>query len=343
MDNKKRPTLKTIASLAGVSTYTVSRSLGGFSDVSAETSMRIKKIAHSIGYTPNAHARNLSMKRTNTIGMIVPTLGPETAYSDVINSVTKAAAAKDICVQLGSCDRSVELEKEYCKMMCENRVGALIAVTVSSDVSHIKEICKNVVPIIFLGGKTGLDEDCSLSINYSHSAWLAVTHLYYLGHTDIALFLYHPENNTIAQKRSGYLRSMEKYNLQPRVYMDGHSSDTFTAGYMLTEQLILSHSLPSAIWCASDLMAFGVTEALKKNNYSIPRDVSVIGHDNLFFTSSPSISISTFNLPKEEMGLYAVDLALSFMENLDTTIEKKRFFNASLIERNSTGVFYKSL
>lgn len=337
MDKQKRPTLKTIASIAGVSTYTVSRALGGYSDVSEETTMRIKKIAKEISYTPNAYARNLSMKKSNTIGMIVPIIGADTAYNEVINAVTKAAARKGLCVQLGSCDRDMELEKAYCKMMCENRVGALLMVPICSEISHIKSICNGIVPLIFFGGKTGQDEEFSIAIDYSHSAWLAVTHLFYLGHRDIALFLYYPDNKTIGMKRDGYLKAMHAYGLTPSIYMEGSSSDTFSAGFSMTEKLIANNKLPTAIWCASDLMAFGVSEALKKHGISIPDEVSIMGHDNLFFTSSPSISLTTFTLPKEEMGIHAVNLALSIMQDNSDSVLHKRTFVAELVERGSTG------
>lgn len=322
--------------MAGVSTYTVSRALGGFSDVSELTAERIQKIARQIGYTPNASARFLSTKKTNIIGMIVPTIGSETAYNEVLNAVSKAAADNGLCVQLGSCDRNIELEKAYCRMMCENRVEALIVVPMSSDISHIKAICEGIVPLIFMGGKTGQDITYSIAIDYTHSARQAVAHLFDLGHREIAIFLYHPENKTIAMKRSGYLASMQERGLEPAVYMEGESNDTFSAGFSLTEKLLADNKLPSAIWCASDLMAFGVLEALKKHSLKVPTDVSVMGHDNLFFTSTPSISLTTFALPNDQMGLHAVNLALSIMGRLDETIEKNLTFTSSFVIRGST-------
>lgn len=337
MDQKKRPTLKTIASIAGVSIYTVSRALGGHSDVSEQTASRIRQIAKDICYTPNAYARNLSTRKTNTIGMIVPAIGADTAYNEVINAATKAAAKKGICIQLGCCDRDIELEKAYCHMMCENRVGALIVVPISSEVSHIKNICEGLVPLIFFGGKTGLNEEYSITIDYSHSARIAVQHLYELGHRNIALFLYNPNNRTIEMKQDGYLQAMQSYGLTPAIYTEGSSDDTFSAGFRLTEKLIQNKDLPTAIWCASDLMAFGVTEALKKHGISIPEDISVIGHDNLFFTKTPSISLTTFSLPKENMGIHAVNLALSLMLESDEPVMPNRTFFAELIERESSG------
>ncbi|MDD3140799.1 MAG: LacI family DNA-binding transcriptional regulator [Lachnospiraceae bacterium] len=341
----KKPTIKTIAQIAGVSHVTVSRALRGYSDISKATTQKIQQIAKDIGYTPNAFARSLSSKQSNILGMIVPALGNDTAYNDVFNAVSACAAREGLSVLLGSCNRNLSLEMNYCKNMCENRVGALIISPITSDVSHIKEICKDIVPVIFLGGKTGLEEDYCITIDYQNSAKIAVSHLYHLGHRDIALFLYSPNNKTIEQKMIGYEEAMNAYQLPTRIYWEGDSSDTLKAGTKLTERLILENNLPSAIWCASDLMAVGVINALSKYNLKVPSDVSVIGHDNLFFSDLNFISLTTFTLPKQEIGKKAVEMALELMHyNKDNNEPKpycKSIFQAELLQRNSTGIWDK--
>lgn len=336
MNSKAKPTQRMIAEAAGVSTYTVSRALGGFSDVSSVTAERIRRIAAGLGYTPNAFARSLSTRRSGLLGMIVPALGPETAYSEVISAVTRAAAEKGLCVMLGSCGRDRSLENAYCRMMCESRVETLIMVPIGSDVSDIHRICDGVVPVLFFGGKTGRDETPSITIDYAASGRQAVCHLADLGHRDIALFLYDPDNKTIAMKRDSFCEAMLERGLTPRILIEGDSADTFAAGFRLTERLLSEKSLPTAIWCASDLMALGVLEAARKAGLSIPRDLSLVGHDNLFLTGIPSISLTTFTLPKEEMGMHAIRIALSVSGRSDEPVELRKTFTASLVERGST-------
>lgn len=337
----KKPTIKTIAALAGVSHVAVSRALRGCSDISLETTEKIRQIAKDIGYMPNAFARSLSSKRSDIIGMIVPALGKDTAYDDVFNAISASAAEKGLSVLLGSCSRDVELEKIFCQRMCENRVGALIVSPISSDISHIKEICRNIVPLIFIGGKVDTEEENCITFDYRHSAKLVVDYLHELGHSDIALFLYYPNNRTITQKLEGYQQAMKGQGLIPKIYWEGYSLDTFKAGQLLTEQLIAKNELPTAIWCASDLMAMGTIEALRKHNIRIPEDVSVIGHDNLFFSDISSFSLTTLSMPKVEIGKKAVDMAISIMSGEENSnepkMEHKAVFNAELITRGSTG------
>ncbi len=337
----KKPTIKTIANIAGVSHVTVSRALRDNSEISKTTKDKILKIAKDIGYMPNAFARSLSSRKSNTIGMIVPAMGNDTAYDDVFNAISASAASKGLSVILGCCGRDIELEKIFCRNMCENQVGALIVASISSDVSHIKEICKSIVPLIFIGGKTGLEEENCITMDYSYSAFLAVDHLVSLGHKEIALFLYNPDNRTISQKKDGFERAMKEQGLQPRVYHEGHSSNTLDAGRKLAQKLIARGELPTAIWCASDLMAIGVIEALKENNIRVPEDVSVMGHDNLFFTGFNFISLTTISMPKGDIGKKAVEMAIDIMNyDAQSDAEKpdtKAIFRGEIVIRNSTG------
>ncbi len=339
----KKPTIKTIAKLAGVSHVTVSRALRGYPDISAATTEKIRTIAQEIGYTPNAFARSLSTKRASSIGMIVPSMGADTIYNEVFQSVSRAAAEQGLSVLLGSCDRSIELEASFSRLMCENRVGAIIVASVSSDVSHIKRICEGLVPIIFTGGKTIDEEENCIAADYRHSGRIAVEHLYELGHRDIAFFVYHPDNQTIAQKTEGYKEAMEAHGLIPTVYWEGDSSDTFSAGKSLTERLISEKKLPTAIWCASDLMAMGVLDALKVHNIFVPAQISVMGHDDLFLGRMSFISLTTIALPKEEIGRESVRMAISLMGEGEQILPQKMIFQTRLITRGSTGPLADSL
>ena len=253
------------------------------------------------------------------------------------------AEKENLSLLLGSSNRKIELEKSYCKMMCENMVGVLLIASSSSDITHIKKISNGLVPIIFIGGKTGDDEENYILPDYYESGKLAVGHLHSLGHTRIGIFLYPPENKTIQLKLHGYLEAMKQHGLEPLVYWNGTNTDTFNAGYSLTEELLAKNELPSAIWCASDLMAYGVMEALKKHDIAVGKEISVMGHDNLFFSSIPSNSLTTIALPKEDIAekamLFAKQLMAYHQNSGYPKPECKIKVKNKLIVRNSTGRF----
>lgn len=329
-----RPTLKTIAQLTGLSQVAVSKALRDAPDISDATKERVKNIAAELGYTPNVAARNLYLQRTSTIGMVVPEMGSDTAYDIIFNEISAAAAALDYCVMLGSSHRSIELEERHCRMMVGNQVGAVIMASSTSEVGHIKAACGST-PVIFIGGKTDPEEQYVLLCDYTHSGVLAVEHLTSLGHRDIVLLTYEPENRTILQKEAGFSAAMEAKGLAPRILRIGHASNTLRAGMEAVEVLLGEGKLPTAFWCASDYMALGVIRALERHNLSVPEDVSVVGHDDLYLNHYPGIQLTTFHTPMRQLGQAAVKLAIGLIEH-DSRIEPKQFFQPTLVVRDST-------
>ena len=330
-----RPTLKTIGQIAGLSHVAVSKALRDAPDISAATKERVRKIADELGYTPNVAARNLYLRRTSTIGMIVPAMGDNTAYDLIFNEVSAAAAALDFCVMLGSSHRSLQLEARHCGMMVGNQVGVLIVAPCSSDVTRIKAAC-GPTPVIYIGGKTGPGEPYALLCDYRHSGALAVEHLAGLGHERIALLTYGPENLTVLQKEEGFTQAMEARGLIPQIVRTGSAANAMQAGMDGVALLLERGELPTALWCASDYMAIGAMNALRLRGLSVPGDVSVMGHDDLYFDLYPDIGLTTLHTPMTELGKAAIELAVTLMERGEPP-QLRRSFQPDLVVRESTG------
>lgn len=332
---QNRPTLKSIGKMAGLSHVAVSKALRDAPDISAATKERVRKIAEEVGYMTSAAARNLYLRRTSAIGMIVPAMGENTIYDLVFNEVSAAAAELDFCVMLGSSHRNPQMEERHCAMMVTNQVGALIVAPCTNRVSRIKTICGSV-PVIFIGGKPDPGEGYSLLCDYRRSGSLAVEYLAELGHRDIALLTYEPENRTILQKEEGFSQAMEARGLVPRIIRTGHASNTMQAGVDAVEQMLGQGELPTALWCANDYMAMGAINALKLHGLSVPGDVSVIGHDDLYIGLYPNISLTTLHTPVTEIGRAAVELAVALIESEEPD-QTRQIFQPSLMVRESTG------
>lgn len=331
-----RPTLKTIGQIAGLSHVAVSKALRDAPDISAATKERVRKIADELGYTPNLAARNLYLRRSSAIGMIVPAMGDSTAYDLIFNEVSAAAAAQDFCVMLGSSHRNTQLEARHCAMMVGNQVGAIIVAPCTSDISRIKAACAST-PVIFIGGKTDPEEQYALLCDYRYSGALAVEHLAGLGHRDIALLTYGPSNRTVSQKEEGFAEAMERRQLTPRILRSGDAADALQAGVDAVETLLESGPPPTALWCASDYMAIGVMDALKRRGLSVPGDVSVMGHDDLFFGRYPDVGLTTLHTPMAEIGRAAAELAIALIEGGGREVLPRQIFRPSLVVRGSTG------
>ena len=324
-----RPTLKTIAQIAGLSHVAVSKALRDAPDISGATKERVKKIAEELGYTPNLAARNLYLQRTGAIGMMVPAMGDNTAYDLIFNEVSMAAAEQGYCVMLGSSHRNVELEVRHCRMMVGNQVGALIVAPCTSGVSHIKAAC-GPTPVIFIGGRVEPEEDYALLCDYHHSGELAVEHLTGLGHRDIALLTYGPENRAASQKEEGFAQAMERRGLAPRILRIGHAGGAMQAGIDGAERLLAEGRLPTALWCASDYMAIGAIKVLKAHGLSVPGDVSVMGHDDVYADPWPDMGLTTLRTPMAEIGKAAVELAIALIERKGQVRPRQVFSSTDL-------------
>lgn len=330
-----RPTLKAIGRVTGLSHAAVSKALRDAPDISAATKEKVREVADKVGYIPNITARNLHFQSASTIGMIVPAIGSNTAYDLIFNEASAAAAALDFCVMVGSSQRDPRLEEQHCSMMVGNQVGALIVASCSSDVSHIKAIC-GATPVIFIGGKTDPEEPYALLCDYRHSGTLAVEHLTSLGHRDIALLTYEPEPPSILQKEEGFSTEMKRRGLVPQIIRTGSAANTMQAGIDAVELLLKRGNLPSALWCVSDYMAIGAMNALRRHGLSIPGEISIVGHDDLYSSLSPDTRLTTLHIPMAEIGNAAVRLAVALIQQT-SPIQHRQVFQPSLVIRSSTG------
>ena len=318
-----RPTLKTIGKIAGLSHVAVSKALRDAPDISQATKERVKKIAEEVGYTPNLAARNLYLQRTGAIGMLVPA------------EISTAAADLGYGVMLGSSHRSVELEVRHCRMMVGNQVGALIVAPCTSEIAHIEAAC-GPTPAIFVGGRIGPEVEYALQCDYQHSGELAVGHLTGLGHRDIVLLIYGPENRAASQKEEGFAQAMERRGLAPRILRAGRAGGAMQAGIDGVERLLAEGRLPTALWCASDYMAIGAIKVLKAHGLSVPGDVSVMGHDDVYADPWPDMGLTTLRTPMAEIGKAAVELAIALIERKGQ-VRPRQVFRSSLMVRSSTG------
>ena len=233
------------------------------------------------------------------------------------------------------------MEERHCAMMVGNQVGALIVASCTSDVSRIKAAC-GATPVIFIGGKTDPGEPYALLCDYHHSGGLAVEHLAGLGHRNITLLTYEPENRTILQKEEGYTQAMERRGLRPKILRMGCAANTMQAGMDAVEALLERGELPTALWCASDYMAIGAMNTLKLHGLSVPGDVSVVGHDDLYFGLYPDIGLTTLHTPMAELGRAAVRLAMDLIEGEGQEAQHRQIFQPALVVRTSTGPVRRS-
>lgn len=308
-------TIKTVAKLAGVSPAAVSKALNGYTDIGEETRKRIVDICFQVGYTRNQAARNLVTKESSMLGLLIPDISTP-IYPEIFKGLDAEAKRRGFNLFLCDTNRNMEFEKDYIRILLENRACGIIVAPVGNEVGHILDLIRGTVPTIFIGGKVNDGMDNYVATDNRHGSILAVDHLAGLGHRDIVMICDNYGTKTKQDRIGGYNCAMLERGLVPRLIAAGNGHpEGLEYGYVSTIALSGSGRLPSAIYTSSDMVALGVMKAALELGIRIPEELSLVGYDDIMFASLPTIMLTTVAQPRYEIGVQAVELLCRAMKD----------------------------
>lgn len=326
-------TLKDVAKVAGVSYATVSRALSGSPEIGENTRKRVIKICEEMGYTPNAVARSMVMKRTNIIGLIVtsidnPFMSEMTAHLEIY--------ARQCGYNLMVCNSSYDpaLEKEVFSLLVGRKVDGIIMIPVGSESYDALKTQTAQVPTVFIGENMMDLPENYVSVDNTAGMQQATEYLYSLGHRNI-LYLGARDNSMTHKLRAdGYYNACKKLRIEPNVLRNSSARSSLQVGYELAKAHFEQPFSETAILCATDTLAIGVIQAAYEKGIRIPEDLSLMGFDNITFSALPPISLTTVNQPKLELAVSALDMLLNRIKRPETP-HTKTILSPSLVIRNS--------
>jgi LacI family transcriptional regulator len=301
-------TIKDIAKLLGLSKSTVSRALKDHPDISKETRESVKKVAESLGYTPNVVASSLRLKKSKIIGAIFPEIS-YFFFPSVIHGIEEIAHSRGYNLLIVQSNESYEREVENLNILISNKVeGILLSVSKETkDYSHFHHVIEKNLPIVFFDRIVKDLHADNVLVDDISGAFKAVTHLLETGRKRIALCNGNP-NLLISQNRlRGYKMAFE----QKGVPVDNQyiiSGETPIEAEMETLRLLNLDSPPDAIFAISDLTMTGVMKAIYQKKLRIPEDISVIGFCEEIFRSMYHPSLTAIQPMGFEIGKIAAGL-----------------------------------
>lgn len=304
-------TLDDIAARIGVSKVTVSKALRGHPDISVETAERVKAVARELGYSPNYMARNLSARRTNTIGVIVPKIAHH-FFASVIEGIYDSALLNGYEVILTVSQESAERELQHLNSLLSMRVDGLI-VSVSQqtkDFSVFEEIRNMGMPLTFMDRVPPAEGFNTVVGDDRGGAFAATEHLLNLGYRKIAhLGGYH--YTSIGRERAkGFFDAMKKHRVPVRKEWVVYGGFDEGEGYKGFKALYATGELPEVILAATFPVALGVYRAVKEMGMKIPNDVDIICFGNSGLNHLLSPSMSYIDQPTRELGQRALEVTL---------------------------------
>lgn len=334
----KRVTIKDIAKLAGVSHSTVSRSLSGSTEVSEATRERIKQICEEQGYHTNAFAQGLSNNRTNILGLIVPDI-TNPFFSEISLALERYSHEHHYKIMLvNNCYKDVPVDELFDFLISHQVEGIFYACTQNDAAATATRFSKHL-PVVLLADsfyESDIEEIRTVSIDNFIGGYVAANHLLSLGHKKIVYVGYRSASISHQYRYRGFQVAMEKAGIPFETIENTENASTMEVGVRLGKQLFAQPLDVTAVFCATDAIALGVLRIADDRGLSIPEDFSMMGYDNIVYSSLPKIMLTTMDQNKKKLAKCAMNLMLESIESPETTRGKHIVIQPELVIRNST-------
>lgn len=327
------PTIRDVAELVGVHPSTVSRVINDDSRISEKTKNKVLLIIKKLGYTPNAIARGLKIKRTYTLGMLIPDI-TNPFFAEIARGVEDAANANGFNIILCNTDDKLKKERIYLEILKEKRVDGLILGTAHIRDKSILELEKKKFPYILLSRNIeGLDKNCVI-VDDVVGGIIVTEYLIKLGHRRIAHITGPPTVRVANNRLEGYKFALEKHQIEYYEELVEEGDFRIKGGYQAMKKFLELPEPPTAIFAANDLLALGAMQAIQKKKYHIPEDFCIIGFDDIRLASFVYPPLTTIRQPMLEMGALAVKMLLKIIEEGEFN-QRKIVLKPKLIIRES--------
>lgn len=325
-------TIADIANAAGVHPASVSRALSGGAKVSAGTRARIVDIARQLGYRPNAVAASLRTKRTNLVAIVVPDLG-NPLFAPIVQGLEAELRQHGMMCLIAQTPGDPDGRREVVVALASRRVSGLLVLAAESDDPMLAEAQRLSIPTVLVNRGFGERRFPSVVNDDRESVRLVLEHLIGLGHKAIAHIAGPCGSSTGMARRSAFEDLCRKFKVQAKVFEA--NAFTRTAGRAATLELLANERAPTAIFAGNDLIAMGVLDVLHEKGLAVPRNVSLVGHNDMPLVDLIAPPLTTVRIAVEEMGRQAAQLLLEHM-SAPSQAPSMRVLSPKLVVREST-------
>lgn len=327
--------LRKVAKHANVSISTVSRVINNFPLVDPETRKRVEKAIRDLNYKPNRVAQRLRSKdaRKGLIGLVLPDI-QNPFYVDVIRGVESYAYEHDYAVMIGNFGQDQERQKLYLDIFKSESVDGLIVAPSHGEDQQIIETIENGFHVVCIDrGLSEVDVDV-VKVNNHKGAFSAVEYLIGLGHKRIAHIAGLSHIPTTVERVEGYMAAMAKHGVEVDPDLVRYSRSDYQSGADIMQELLDLESPPTAVFTANNLLTLGALKTINDNGLAIPRDISIVGFDDMYWSGSLNPPLTAVQQSGYDIGHKATELLLQRIGKSgghSTNI----IFETTLIERKS--------
>lgn len=326
--------MKDIAQATGVDVSTVSRSLNGSYGIHKDTRERVLATAAQLKYETQRGARRVNSGRSHIIGLIVSDIR-NPFFAEVARGAEDAACAAGCELVLCNSDLDAAKQMRYLESLLNKGVdGILINSVAGLDRPQQEYLASTGIPLVLLNRPRSHSNFSTVTADNDEGGCLAGEYLLRLGHRRIAHLTGPRDHGNLRERAKGFMRAISGVpGCEPPVMI--HGEHTFRGGYEMARTVISRHPEMTAVFAASDIVAFGAIRAFAEAAIDVPRYISVIGFDNVELATVSHPPLTTIHQPKYEMGRAAVEIISARAANKNPHLPEQRVLGVKLVERQS--------
>jgi LacI family transcriptional regulator, galactose operon repressor len=332
------PGMKDVAAVAGVSIGTVSNVLNRPHLVSESTRLRVQAAIVELGFVRNETARQLRAGSSRTIAYVVLDAA-NPFFNDVSRGVEEIARGEGMVVYLCNSNQDGVREREYLERLREQRVQGVLITPIDSNAERIAEMSGGM-PVVLVDCHAWDDSQCSVAVDDVLGGELALDHLLETGHERIAFVGGPMSVQQVRDRHQGARNALERSGRKAELVVLDTEALVVAEGRRAGERLVAmsGDERPTAAFCANDLLALGLLQAMWGFGLSVPGDLAVVGYDDIEFAEAAAVPLTSVRQPRELLGRTAARLLLEEASDEIVHTHQQVRFSPELVVRASTGI-----
>jgi len=303
-------TIKEVAQRAGVSVATVSRALSGSAGVREPLRSRILEAAQSLSYSPNRAARDLRVRSSRAVGLLIPDI-ENPFFTSVVRGIEEVIGKTDYSLLLANYNEDPDQETRRLELFRAEGVRGLIFAASRTPSSLYAELGKAGMALVAVSRGLPRMRIDQVTVANREGAFAAASHLIQLGHKRIAMINGPLVFTTARDRQAGYEDALRESDIPVDENLVVNCAFKQEAGYSAMRQLLELANPPSAVFAGSNLLTLGALQAIHERDLAIPDEIAIVGFDEMPWAMSLRPPLTTVAQPAFEIGRTAAELLLA--------------------------------
>ncbi|MEK4403671.1 LacI family DNA-binding transcriptional regulator [Sporosarcina sp. FSL K6-6792] len=302
-------TIQDVARKAGVSVATVSRVLNNQNVVAKETTIKVEKAIKELNYEPSVLGRNLRTSESRLLLVLIPSIA-NPFYTEIIKGIEDTAIEKDYNILLCETGSNPKREAIYINLVRNRLADGVISMDPAVDKVRLTELA-NKYPVVQCSEYDKAGTISYVTIDSELAAYQAVRYLIQIGHKRIGLINSDNKYLYARERYEGYIKALNEFEIPINTdWIYNVESVKFQDGQQAMRSLLDQPDRPTAIFADSDVLAIGALKEINSSGLNVPKDIALVGFDNIDFSNMTYPTLTTISQPMYEMGSASANMII---------------------------------